>query len=109
MRIAWSERVTNALVLIYTRPKAPLMSLVLKLALRYFGHISRARGLEYYIMTGKVEGSRRRGRQRSRWVDFIKKETGTGIRELCEKANERSEWRNFVQGITKSRPRLNGL
>ena len=108
LRISWKEKVSNKLVLVYAQPKMSLMSLVVKMALWYFGHINRANGLEVTILTGKVEGRRKRGRQRTRWVDFLQKETGKGLQELQRMTLQRNEWRAFVHRITESRRRLTG-
>ena len=76
--------------------------------LKFFGHTMRASGIEKDVMLGKVEGTRRRGRQRTRWLNSLKDKTWMTLYELKEKAMNRMEWRMFVQRIAKSRQRLDG-
>jgi len=64
--------------------------------------------LEKALMLGRVAGKRRRGRQRTRWLDTIKEDTGMQLQELKEAVNDRKAWRVIVHRVTKSRKRLNG-
>ena len=85
-----------------------LESMVFKPRLGYFGHIMRARGMEQDIMLGKVQGKRRRGRQRTRWIEGVTKETDQSLRALCELTQDRKTWRKYVHGVTRSKRRLDG-
>ena len=108
LRISWTAKVTNSLVLIWAHPTMSLESMALKLRLTYFGHVMRAEGMEKQVMVGKTEGGRRRGRQRMRWLDGVMKETGKDLTNLKNLVVDRTHWRTFIHGITKGRERLNG-
>ena len=109
LRIPWTDKRTNQSVLEEIKPELSLEASMLKLRLSYFGHLMRRpESLEKEIMLGMVEGKRRRGRQRKRWIDTIKEDTNLTLRELTGATQERDRWRSLVHCITKSRSRLNG-
>ena len=103
MRVKWTDRVSNSLIKIWADPKAPLLSMVVKQALSYFGHVMRADGMEKDVMLGKVEGSRRRGKPRMRWMDMITREAGKNLKELKEMVKNRRGWRQYVLRVTRDR------
>ena len=86
----WTAKMSNELVIVYTRPEASLLGLIRKQQLSYFGHIVRAEGLEKEMVMGKVGGGRRRGRQRIRWLDSLSKVMGLSIIEMTRATHDRS-------------------
>ena len=108
LRVSWIERKTNEWVLNRINPEWTLESRVAKSALSYFGHVSRSEGMEKDIMMGYVDGTRRRGRPRKRWIDTVKELTGTTIKNMVKAAEDRREWRKKTMMVARGRMRLDG-
>ena len=102
MRVPWTARRSNQSILKEISPEYSLEGLMLKLKLQYFGHlIQRADSFEKTLMLGKIEGRRRRGRQRMRWLDGITDAMDMGLGRLRELVKDREAWRAVVHGVTK--------
>jgi hypothetical protein len=108
LRVPWTEKRTNFSVLEDVKPKKSLEATILRLKLRYFGHVMRAkRSLELVIMLGQVEGNRKQGKPQMRWFDSIKDATGLRLEDLRKAVQDRKKWRMLVEEKTRNRERTN--
>ena len=109
LRVSWMERKTNTGIIENIKPEWTLESRVSKAALSYFGHVVRAGGMEDDVMLGRMNGARRRGRPRQRWLETLKGySSGATISNMRRYARDRARWRGAATAVARSRMRLDG-
>ena len=107
MRVPWTARRSNQSILKEINPEYSLEGLILKLKLQYFGHLMRRANLvEKTLMLGKIEGKRRTGKQRMRWLDSITDSMDMNLSKLWEIVKDQEDWHVVVHGVTKSQTLL---
>ena len=108
MRFPWTARRSNQSILKEINPECSLEGLMLRLKLQYFGHlVGRDNSLEKTLMLGKIEGRRRMGLQRTRWLDGITDSFNVSLSKVPEMVKDREAWHTAVHGVAKSWTQLN--
>ena len=107
LRVPWTARRSDQSILKEINPGISLEGMMLKLKLQYFGHLTqRVDSLEKTLMLGEIGGRRRRGRQRTKWLDGITDSIDVSLSDLRELVMDREAWRALIHGVTKSQTRL---